>query len=166
MVMAISVRGRVNQLDVQLDVAPSELLIDLLREQLDLPGTKRSCDLEVCGACTVLLDGAPVSSCTTLALELTGRHVETIEGMGDAGELSAVQQAFVDEGAIQCGFCTPGFVVAATALLRARPDADRHTIISELAGNLCRCSGYESILRAVESARDRLRDARAEAARG
>lgn len=154
----ITAHGRVNGRNVDCEVEPNTLLIDFLRDTLRLQGVKRSCDVQACGACTVLLDGLPVSSCTTLAVELDGRDIETVEGMRDGETLSAVQQAFIQEGAIQCGFCTPGFVVAAHALLCAYPDADRPTIIHELAGNICRCSGYESIVRAVEVARDRLRD--------
>jgi carbon-monoxide dehydrogenase small subunit len=154
----LRIRGRVNGRPVDSEVAPNTLLIDYLRDGLLLRGVKRSCDVQACGACTVLLDGLPVSSCTTLALELDGRDVETVEGMREGDELSPVQQAFVDEGAVQCGFCTPGFIVTVHALLRAHPDADRPTIIRELAGNICRCSGYASIVRAVETARDRMRE--------
>jgi carbon-monoxide dehydrogenase small subunit len=154
----LRVRGRVNDRSVDVEIAPNLLLIDFLRDTLRLKGAKRSCDVQACGACTVLLDGLPVSSCTTAALEVDGREVETVEGMRTEAGLSAVQQAFIDAGAIQCGFCTPGFVVTAHALLRRYPDADRSRIIHELAGNICRCSGYESIVRAVELARDRLRD--------
>lgn len=155
----LKVSGRVNGRDIDAEVLPNTLLIDYLRDTLRLAGVKRSCDVQVCGACTVLLDGLPVSSCTTLALELDGREVQTVEGMSDGATLSPVQQAFVDEGAVQCGFCTPGFIVSVHALLRAHPDADRQTIVGALAGNICRCSGYASIVRAAEVARDRMRDA-------
>lgn len=151
-----AVSGRVNGHDIECEVAANELLIDFLRDAVHLRSVKRSCDVQACGACTVLLDGRPVSSCTTLALELDGRHVHTVEGLRDGPLLSVVQQAFIDAGAIQCGFCTPGFVVTVEALLGQYPDADRSRIVHELAGNICRCSGYESIVRAVELARDRL----------
>ena len=153
----VRVRTELNGRAVESDLPPNTLLIDFLRDTQRLRGVKRSCDVQVCGACTVLLDGAPVSSCTTLALEVDGKQVRTVEGMSDGATLSAVQRAFVEEGAIQCGFCTPGFVVAAHALLHTHPDADRQTIVRELAGNICRCSGYASIIRAVERARDQLR---------
>jgi aerobic carbon-monoxide dehydrogenase small subunit len=154
----VTARGRVNGRDVETAISAQTLLIDFLRDAMHLRGVKRSCDVQACGACTVLLDGRPVSACTTLALELDGCDVETVEGMRDASGLSAVQQAFIDAGAIQCGFCTPGFVMTVHALLRQYPDADRPMIIHELAGNICRCSGYESIVHAAELARDRLRE--------
>jgi carbon-monoxide dehydrogenase small subunit len=141
----------VNGLERRLDVEPRELLIDVLRERLDLTGTKRSCDVEVCGACTVLVDGTPVSSCTTLAVEAEGREVLTIEGVGAGETLDRVQQAFVDHGALQCGFCTPGMVLAVTALLAAHPAPAEAQIRHFLRGNICRCTGYVKILEAVRS---------------
>ena len=133
------------------EIEPRELLIDVLRERLRLTGTKRSCDVQVCGACTVLVDGLPVSSCTTLGVEAAGRHVVTIEGLADGGRLHPVQQAFVDHGALQCGFCTPGMVLAVTALLAQAPAPDEAEIRHFLRGNLCRCTGYVKILDAVRS---------------
>lgn len=135
----------------KLQVEPCELLIDVLRDRLGLKGTKRSCDVEVCGACTVLVDGLPASSCTTLAVDVAGRGVLTIEGIGKPGELSRVQQAFVDHGAIQCGFCTPGFILATTALLASNPKPTDAEIRHFLRGNICRCTGYVKILEAVKS---------------
>jgi carbon-monoxide dehydrogenase small subunit len=133
------------------DAAPFDLLIDVLRDRIGLKGTKRSCDVEVCGACTVLVDGLPVSSCTTLAADVDGRAVTTIEGIAKAGCLSRVQQAFVDHGALQCGFCTPGMVLATTALLEMNPAPSEADIRHFLRGNICRCTGYIKILEAVKS---------------
>jgi carbon-monoxide dehydrogenase small subunit len=133
------------------EIEPRELLIDVLRERLRLTGTKRSCDVQVCGACTVLVDGLPVSSCTTLGVEAAGRRVVTIEGLATGGRLHPVQQAFVDHGALQCGFCTPGMVLAVTALLAQVPAPDEAEIRHFLHGNLCRCTGYVKILDAVRS---------------
>lgn len=132
-------------------VEACELLIDVLRNKFGLKGTKRSCDVEVCGACTVLVNGLPVSSCTTLAVDVDGHEVLTIEGVGKPGELSRVQQAFVDHGAIQCGFCTPGFVLATTALLAMTPKPTDAEIRHFLRGNICRCTGYIKIVEAVKS---------------
>lgn len=129
-----------------------ELLIDVIRERLALTGTKRSCDMEICGACTVLLDGVAVSSCTTLAAELEDRDLVTIEGLGDAENLSPVQQAFVDHAAAQCGFCTPGMVLTVQALVMDHPDADDETIKRYLSSTLCRCTGYVRILEAAKEA--------------
>ena len=132
-------------------VRPFDLLIDVLRDQLKLRGTKRSCDVEVCGACTILLDGLPVSSCTTLAADVEGRTVLTIEGVGSTHSLSRVQQAFVSHAALQCGFCTPGMILATTALLDMNPKPTDAEIRHFLYGNLCRCTGYVKILEAVKS---------------
>lgn len=160
MTTPVGIDTTVNGRRVTLELEPNELLLDVLRERLGLRGVKRSCEVSVCGACTVLLDGEPYSSCSTLALEADGRAVTTVEGIGggDGGHgghgLSDVQQALVEEGAIQCGFCTPGFALAAHALLDRHPQADRQQILHYLAGNLCRCSGYAAIVRAVERVRD------------
>lgn len=145
--IAFTLNGRACEVAVE----PRELLIDVLRERLRLTGTKRSCDVEVCGACTVLVDGLPVSSCTTLAVEAAGRSVLTIEGLATDGRLDPIQQAFVDHGALQCGFCTPGMVLAVKALLQLSPAADEAEIRHFLRGNVCRCTGYVKILDAVRS---------------
>jgi carbon-monoxide dehydrogenase small subunit len=145
--MALTLNGR----EVALTVAPFELLIDVLRDRLDLKGTKRSCDVEVCGACTVLADGLPVSSCTTLAVDVDGKSVVTIEGVAASGQLSRVQQAFVDHAGLQCGFCTPGMVLATTALFAQNPAPSEQEIRHYLRGNICRCTGYIKILEAVKS---------------
>lgn len=133
------------------DVEAHVLLIDLLRNTFSLRGVKRSCDMEVCGACTVLVDGQPVSSCTMLAVDIDGKTVLTIEGMGDAENLDPIQAAFVEHGAVQCGFCTPGFILSTKALLRDNPKPSRDEIVRHLNGNICRCTGYKKIIEAVES---------------
>lgn len=147
---AIPIKFVLNGRECEIEVAPFDLLIDVLRDRLDLRGTKRSCDVEVCGACTVLRDGMPISSCTTLAADIDETSVLTIEGVSGA-QLSAVQQAFVDHGALQCGFCTPGMVLAVTSLLNEDPHPSDQKIRHYLRGNICRCTGYVKILDAVKS---------------
>jgi|SRR5690606_4998223 carbon-monoxide dehydrogenase small subunit len=132
-----------------MECADHELLIDAIREQLGLTGTKRSCDMEVCGACSVLVDGLSVSSCTTLAAEVDGKELVTVEGLADGDQLNPVQQAFVDHAAVQCGFCTPGMVISVQALAMDHPDADDETIREYLSGTICRCTGYVRILEAA-----------------
>ncbi len=143
---------RLNGHPVAVPCEPARILLDLLREDLGLTGTKRGCDLGTCGCCTVLLDGRPTLSCLTLAPLAEGRSVDTIEGLSPSQGLSKVQQAFVEYGATQCGFCTPGFVVTATALLARDPHPSRETIERAIAGNLCRCTGYTKIIEAIEAA--------------
>jgi len=135
----------------EITIDASELLVDVLRERCKLKGAKRSCDVEVCGACTVLADGLPVSSCTTLAVDVDGKSITTVEGLAQDGKLSRVQQAFVDHAAMQCGFCTSGMVLATTALLEQKPAATEEEIRHFLRGNICRCTGYVKILEAVKS---------------
>jgi carbon-monoxide dehydrogenase small subunit len=149
-------RTTINGRDVEMEIESRELLIDLLRDRLELTGTKRSCDSQVCGACTVLLDGHPVSSCCTLAYEADGKTVQTIEGLTQDGKLDPIQAAFVEKAAIQCGFCTPGFVLTTKAMLAENPRPTRDEIKSYLGGNLCRCTGYWNILDAAEEAARRL----------
>ncbi len=151
-----TLRCRVNGQPVALEIGVHEILLDVLRDRLDLTGTKRSCDVQVCGACTVLLDGRPVSSCCTLAVEADGTNVETIEGMAGPDGLHPIQQAFVDRNGFQCGYCTPGFVLTTKALLADNPAPSRAEIEHALGGNLCRCTGYWNILSAVEDAARRL----------
>jgi len=146
----------INGRPVSLNIEPRAILLDVLRDDLGLTGAKRSCDTQVCGACTILLDGAPASACCTLAYEIAGQEVETIEGLAGSNELHPIQQAFVDRAAIQCGFCTPGFVLATKALLAENPHPTRSEIEDFLGGNLCRCTGYWNILDAVEDAAGRL----------
>lgn len=124
-------------------------LLELIRDRLHLTGTKEGCGIGECGACTVLLDGKPVTSCLVLAVEADGAAVETIEGEAKNGELSLLQKAFVETGAVQCGFCTPGMIMSARGLLRRNPNPTDAEIVEAMAGNLCRCTGYEAILRAV-----------------
>ena len=127
-------------------------LLEVLREDLDLPGTKHGCELGECGTCTVLVDGEPVLSCLALPVETEGCRITTVEGMAEGGRLHPLQQAFAELGAAQCGYCTPGILLTATALLAARPSPTRQQVKEALAGNLCRCTGYTKILDAVELA--------------
>lgn len=132
-----------------LDVPPTTRLIDVLRNYLGLTGTKEGCSEGECGACTVLLDGAAVSSCLVLAPQVRGREVLTVEGLANDGELSLLQMKFIEHGAIQCGYCTPGMLMSVTALLRATRHPSETEIRDALAGNLCRCTGYTAIVEAV-----------------
>jgi carbon-monoxide dehydrogenase small subunit len=136
---------------VEMEIPAHTLLIDLVRDRIGLKGTKRSCDMEVCGACTMLLDGDPISSCTTLAVDVDGKEITTIEGVTPPNGLSRIQKAFVLHGGLQCGFCTPGFIMAVTALLEANPHPTDEEIRHYLHGNLCRCTGYIKIFEAVKS---------------
>jgi len=128
------------------EVAPQELLLDFLRDRLGLTGTKQSCEVQVCGACTVLVDGNPVSSCCFLAADVDGREVETIEGLAGSEFHRRAVEAFMRHAAVQCGFCTPGMLLTAKALARQGLDGDRAEIARAMNGNLCRCTGYHSIL--------------------
>ncbi len=132
-------------------------LLEVLREQLGLTSVKQGCTEGECGACTVLIDGRPIDSCIYLAAWADGKTIRTVEDLSKGGALSKTQQAFVDEGAVQCGFCTPGFILTADALVTNNPEGPmtRDEIRAGLAGNLCRCTGYESIIRAVEKSRDK-----------
>jgi aerobic carbon-monoxide dehydrogenase small subunit len=140
------------------NVWPGESLLYVLRERLGLPGSKNACEQGECGSCTVYLDGTPVCACLVAAGQAEGRSVVTIEGLGSAEELDPVQDAFVRTGAVQCGFCTPGLVVAAHELVHRSPDASDAEIREALAGNLCRCTGYEKILDAVRLAAATVRE--------
>ena len=137
------------------DVWAGESLLTTLRDRLDLPGSKNACEQGECGSCSVLLDGELVCSCLVLAAQADGHAVVTVEGLGTAGDLHPVQDAFADAGAVQCGFCTPGFVVAAADLLRRVPEPSDDEIREALSGNLCRCTGYQKILDAVHLAAER-----------
>jgi aerobic carbon-monoxide dehydrogenase small subunit len=134
------------------DAWAGESLLTMLRDRLGLPGSKNACEQGECGSCSVLLDGALVCSCLVLAAQADGHGVVTVEGLGDGGRLHAVQEAFATTGAVQCGFCTPGFVVAAADLLGRIPDPTDDEIREALSGNLCRCTGYQKILDAVHAA--------------
>lgn len=142
----------VNGDPISLDTDPQRRLLDILREDLGLTGTKEGCSEGECGACTVLMDGEAVHSCLTLAAQLNGRHVETIEGLEKSGELDILQRAFVEEIAVQCGFCTPGMIMSAKALLLKNPNPTPDEIRTALSGNICRCSGYVQIVNAVSRA--------------
>ena len=137
------------------DVWGGESLLTTLRDRLDLPGSKNACEQGECGSCSVLLDGELVCACLVLAAQADGHDVVTVEGLGAGGELHRVQETFADTGAVQCGFCTPGFVVAAADLLRRVPDPSDDEIREALSGNLCRCTGYQKILDAVHAAAER-----------
>jgi len=137
------------------DVEPNELLINVLREKLGLTGTKYGCGIGECGACTVMVDGEPVLSCLTLAVEVAGREITTIEGIAKDGQLDPIQEAFIEEGAIQCGYCTPGFVITAKALLNENRSPSREEIIEYIKGNLCRCTGYINIIKAIQKASEK-----------
>lgn len=146
------VKFYVNGQKVEIETAPTRRLIDILREDLQLTGTKEGCGEGECGACTVVMNGKAVYSCLLVAAQLNGSDIITIEGLAPKGELSPLQQAFVDEGAIQCGFCTAGMIMTSYALLLHNPHPTDEDIKKALAGNICRCSGYEQIIRAVKKA--------------
>lgn len=147
----------VNGDPVDLVVAPDAVLSEVLRDRLELYGVKEGCSEGVCGACTVLMDGRPIRSCITLALEAEGTAITTIEGVAQDGKLHPVQEAFIENGAVQCGFCTPGMILSAKALLDRNDQPTDDQIKKALAGNFCRCTGYAKILDAVRAASDRTR---------
>jgi carbon-monoxide dehydrogenase small subunit len=142
----------VNGVQHEAEVEPRQLLVYFLREQLGLKGTNVGCDTSSCGACTILLDGESVKSCNVLAAQADGTEVTTIEGLASGDELHPVQQAFHEKHALQCGYCTPGFVMATVSLLKEQPNPSEEEIRVGLEGNLCRCTGYHNIVRAVEAA--------------
>jgi carbon-monoxide dehydrogenase small subunit len=142
----------VNGVRHELDLEPRELLVYVLRERLGLTGTNVGCDTSSCGACTVLVEGESVKSCTVLGVQADGRDVTTIEGLADNGTLHPIQQAFHEQHGLQCGYCTPGMVMAVVSLLADNPDPTEAEIRSGLEGNLCRCTGYQNIVEAVQSA--------------
>jgi carbon-monoxide dehydrogenase small subunit len=154
--MAREIVLRVNGTSYQLAVEPWWTLLDVLRNQLDLIGVKEGCGAGECGACTVLIDGQAVNSCLVLAVRAAGHEITTIEGLARDGRLHPIQQAFVDEGAVQCGFCTPGMVLAAKALLDENPRPSEHEVRVAIAGNLCRCTGYAKIVSAIRLASERM----------
>jgi aerobic-type carbon monoxide dehydrogenase small subunit (CoxS/CutS family) len=158
---AVPITLQVNGKPYSLSVEPRVTLLDALRNQLDLTGAKKVCDRGVCGACTVIMEGHPVYACNILAIEAEGRHIETIESLGTQGELHPVMAAFVNHDAQQCGFCTPGFVVACKAFLDKHPDPSREDVEHGLGGNLCRCGTYAGIREAVLEAAQTLKGGRA-----
>jgi xanthine dehydrogenase YagT iron-sulfur-binding subunit len=146
----VSITLHLNGKDVTLPVEPRVTLIDALRNHLDMTGAKKVCDRATCGACTVLIDGKPVYSCTTLAIEAQGKKIETIEGLAESnGGIAKMQHCFVENDAQQCGFCTPGFVMACEAFRRSHPNAARNDVLEGLGGNLCRCGTYHGVANAV-----------------
>lgn len=156
--LATTVSTTVNGEGVTREVPNRLTLAEFLRDELGLTGTKVSCDLEVCGVCTVLVDNEPVSSCTYLATAIDGREVTTIEGLAGRDGLHPIQQAFLDTFGLQCGFCTPGFIMMAKALIDEFPDPDEEKIQHYLDGNICRCTGYRPIIDAVKLASQRMRE--------
>ncbi|WP_206808728.1 (2Fe-2S)-binding protein [Paradesulfitobacterium ferrireducens] len=143
---------KVNGKTYELDVDPESRLLDVLREELGLTGAKEGCGEGECGACTVIMDGLAVNSCLVLAAQARGKEILTVEGLAENGELDRLQQAFIDNGAIQCGYCTPGMLMSAKALFLRNPHPSETEIRTALAGNLCRCTGYVNIINAVKDA--------------
>ena len=147
-IVSVTVNGVLHELAVE----PRRTLLELLREDLGLTGTKKGCGIGDCGSCTVLLDGVATFSCLTLAIQADGCSVETVEGLAKDGKLNRVQQAFVDHGAIQCGYCSPGMLMTATELLRRSQNPSEQDIRRAISGNLCRCTGYQKIVEAIKAA--------------
>jgi aerobic-type carbon monoxide dehydrogenase small subunit (CoxS/CutS family) len=152
MIRDIDITVTVNRRTYRLNVPPNRVVADLLREDLQLTGCKIGCDQAVCGACTVLVDGLPMTACTTFAFELDGTAVTTIEGLSEGGTLHSIQRAFLEHSAFQCGFCTPGMILSVKALLEHHRDPDEMTIRQWLDANICRCTGYQMIIEAVRAA--------------
>jgi len=142
----------INEEQFELAIEDRATLLEVLRENLGFTGTKEACDTGECGACTVLINGQPKLACLTLAVECANQRITTIEGLANDGELTPLQQAFLDRGAVQCGFCTPGMVLTATALLKENSNPSEHEIKKALEGNLCRCTGYNKIMEAIQDA--------------
>ena len=149
--IVLRVNGRVHELMVE----PRQTLLDILREELGLTGAKKACDLGSCGCCTVLMDGESVLSCLVLAIDAQGKEILTIEGLSDKDKLHVIQQAFIDYNAFQCGFCTPGMILAVKALLDENPLPTEDEIREGISGNLCRCTGYDQIIEAIKAAQTR-----------
>jgi carbon-monoxide dehydrogenase small subunit len=156
----VRMKLQVNGEEVETLFAPYKTLLEVLREDLDLTGTKHGCELGECGACAVLLDGQPVLSCLVLAVECEGRSIQTVEGLAQGTKLHPLQAAFADHGGSQCGYCTPGMLMTAKALLDAEPNPGRERIREAISGNLCRCTGYQQIVDSIESAAAEMRGAR------
>ena len=140
------------------EIQPEELLLDVLRKEFNFKGTKYGCGIGECGACTVIMNEKPVLSCQMLAAVADGQNIETIEGLANGNELHPMQQAFIDEGAVQCGFCTPGMILTANALVKENPGPGDEDIKNALRGNLCRCTGYENIIKAVHTGAKKMRE--------
>jgi carbon-monoxide dehydrogenase small subunit len=150
------VRFTVNGTSYELDVKPWETLVDVLRNDLGLTGTKEGCGLGECGACTIIMDGKAVNSCLVLATEADGKQITTIEGLADGDELHPIQEAFVEYGGLQCGFCTPGMIMSTKALLEEKPNPSEEEIRRGIAGNLCRCTGYSKIIESIKAAAENM----------
>ncbi len=159
-VSRVSITVKVNGRSHTLEVEPRTLLVSLLREHLDLTGTHIGCDTSYCGACTVLLDGASVKSCTLFAVQADGAEITTVEGLARDGQLHPLQQAFLDNFGLQCGYCTPGFLCSALQLLQKNPDPDEKAIRKGIAGNTCRCTGYQAIFQSVRAAAEAMKKER------
>ena len=158
--MKVPIKLLVNGEPHQLEVAPNETLVELLRERLHLTGTKEGCGVGDCGTCIVLLEGIPVNSCLVLAVDANGRHVATIEGLGDERKLHPLQESYLEKGAVQCGFCIPGMIMSGKALLDQNPAAGEDEIRRALSGVLCRCGAYKKIVEAVKAAGEKMQGAR------
>ena len=150
---------KLNGEPVEALIQDNRTMLDFLRKNMGLTGTKKGCEEGECGACTILVNGAPINSCLMLAVEADGREITTIEGLSKNGELNPVQKAFIDKWALQCGFCTPGMIMTAIALLDANPKPTEYEIRDAIAGNLCRCTGYAKIIEAISAAAEVLREA-------
>jgi carbon-monoxide dehydrogenase small subunit len=151
------VRCRLNGQDYETEIMPNELLIDFIRDHLGLTGTKRSCDIEICGTCTVLLNGKAVSSCSLFAFEVHGGDLLTIEGLAQDGELHPLQESFIECGGFQCGFCTPGMILLGKALLDENPDPTPDEVREYMDANICRCTGYQVIIESILHAAKKIR---------
>lgn len=154
--VSFTLNGKLQELEVE----PNELLLDVIRDRLGLTGAKRSCDVQVCGACTLLVDGRPVSACTTLAFEVRGKSVLTIEGLAQNGKLHPLQDAFIEHGGFQCGFCTPGMILASKALLDENRAPTEEELKHFMHGNICRCTGYKKIIESIMAAAKQMSSAR------
>jgi aerobic carbon-monoxide dehydrogenase small subunit len=152
--ISVTVNGREHSLEVE----PRLLLVHLLREKLGLTGTHVGCDTTSCGACTVLVDGVPIKSCTHFAVQVDGREVKTVEGLQQGGELHPIQQGFTEEHGLQCGFCTPGMMLVSSVLLEENPDPTEEEIRWALSGNICRCTGYQNIVKAVQWTANKMKE--------
>jgi carbon-monoxide dehydrogenase small subunit len=150
--MKITIHLRINDQPHELSVEPNQVLLDLLRDGLGLTGTKGGCYIGDCGSCTVIMDGRPVNSCLVLAAQADGKEIYTVEGLESEGELSTIQKAFMEKGAVQCGFCTPGMLLSAKSLIDQNPNPSVAEIKMAISGNLCRCTGYQKIIEAIEAA--------------
>ncbi len=158
--MKIPIVLKVNGREYSLEVKPNEILLNVLRNRLHLTGTKYGCGIGECGACMVLLNGRAIASCQTLAVSQSGKEITTIEGLSSNGRLHPLQEAFLEEGAVQCGYCTSGMILSAKALLEKRPDPTTDEIKEAIRGNLCRCTGYANIISAIKVGAKKLRDRR------